>query len=72
MDADGQHHSVLVLGTMLLAYRRFAIAPTLDGDTASMPLPKRLVAERWRIDEYMHWAFERPFGWLSTQLHAVG
>jgi NADH:ubiquinone oxidoreductase subunit 5 (subunit L)/multisubunit Na+/H+ antiporter MnhA subunit len=37
-----------------------------------MPMPKRLLAERWRIDELYAWAFERPFGWLSTQFHAVG
>jgi NADH-quinone oxidoreductase subunit L len=64
--------TALVLATVVLAYRRFAIAPTLDGDSASMPMPKRLLAERWRIDELYAWAFERPFGWLSTQFHAVG
>jgi NADH-quinone oxidoreductase subunit L len=64
--------TALVLATMVLAFRRFAIAPELDGDSASMPMPKRLLAERWRIDELYAWAFERPFDWLSTQLHASG
>lgn len=64
--------TALVIATVALTYRRFAIAPTLDGDSSSMPMPKRLLAERWRIDELYAWAFERPFGWLSTQFHAVG
>ena len=37
-----------------------------------MPFLKRLIAQRWRIDELYRALFEKPYGWLSTQLHAIG
>ena len=36
-----------------------------------MPFFKRLIAQRWRIDELYRALFEKPYGWLSTNLYAI-
>ncbi len=64
--------SALVFATIALAYARFAKKTTLDGEPATMPMPKRLIAERWRIDELYATLFERPFNALSNVLHSFG
>ena len=64
--------TVLVLVTIWFAYDRFVKNTTLEGDTADMPAFKRLIAQKWRIDELYAALFEKPYGWLSNVLHAVG
>ncbi len=63
--------TVLVGVVIYIAHGRFAVKATLEGDEAAMPFLKRLVARRWRVDELYRALFERPFGWLSTNLHAI-
>ncbi len=63
---------LLVTSTIAYAYGRFARKAELDGEPETMPLFKRLLAERWRIDPLYAALFERPFGWMSTKLHTVG
>ncbi|MDX9750322.1 MAG: NADH-quinone oxidoreductase subunit L [Flavobacteriales bacterium] len=63
---------VLVALTIVLAHARFVKRTTLEGDPAAMPPLKRLVAERWRIDELYARLFERPYAWLSRTLHRIG
>ncbi len=58
--------------TIWYAHGRFVKRTTLEGDEAAMPFLKRLIAQRWRIDELYRALFEKPYGWLSTQLHAIG
>ncbi len=58
--------------TIWYAHGRFVKRTTLEGDEAAMPFFKRLIAQRWRIDELYRALFEKPYGWLSTQLHAIG
>jgi NADH-quinone oxidoreductase subunit L len=58
--------------TIWVAHGRFVKRTTLEGDEAAMPFLKRLIAQRWRIDELYRALFEKPYGWLSTQLHAIG
>ncbi len=62
----------LVLATIVFAYGRFVKKTTLDGDEASMPFLKRLIAQRWRIDELYRALFEKPYAWISTHLHSIG
>lgn len=62
----------LVALTIYYAYGLFVKRVTLDGDTAHMPALKRLIAERWRIDEFYALLFERPYAWLSGALHRFG
>ncbi|MBS1581392.1 MAG: NADH-quinone oxidoreductase subunit L [Bacteroidetes bacterium] len=64
--------TVLVLLTAWYAYGRFAKRTTLDGEPADMPFLKRLIAEKWRIDELYATLFEKPYGWLSTTLFTFG
>ncbi|MCC6576780.1 MAG: NADH-quinone oxidoreductase subunit L, partial [Flavobacteriales bacterium] len=63
--------TVLVGVVIYIAHGRFAVKATLEGDEADMPFLKRLVAQRWRVDELYRALFERPFGWLSTNLYAI-
>ena len=64
--------TVLVLLTIIWAYRRFVSTVTLDGEPETMGFPKRFIAERWRIDGLYAALFEKPFGWFSTQFFAFG
>jgi NADH-quinone oxidoreductase subunit L len=54
-----------------VAYGRFVKTTTLEGEEAAMPVFKRLIAQRWRIDELYSALFEKPYAWLSTNLFAV-
>lgn len=60
--------TVLVFATIAMAYGRFAKRATLEGAEADMPFFKRLIAQRWRLDEFYAALFERPYGWISTHL----
>lgn len=62
----------LVVLTIVYAYGLFVKKTTLDGAPAQMPALKRLIAEKWRIDELYAFLFEKPYGWLSTQFARVG
>ncbi len=64
--------TVLVLVTIWYAYDRFVKQTTLEGEPATMPPFKRLIAEKWRIDELYAALFEKPYGWLSSVFHSVG
>ncbi|MBK6829268.1 MAG: NADH-quinone oxidoreductase subunit L [Flavobacteriales bacterium] len=64
--------TVLVFATIFFAYGRFAKRTTLEGDEADMPFFKRLIAQRWRIDELYRSLFEKPYGWFSTRFHSIG
>lgn len=63
---------LLVTLTIFYAYDRFVRKGQLDGGYETMSMPKRFIAERWRIDPLYAALFERPFGWLSTTFHAIG
>lgn len=63
--------TVLVGIVIYMAYGRFAQKATLEGSEADMPFLKRLIAQRWRIDEMYRALFEKPYAWLSTNLFAV-
>jgi NADH-quinone oxidoreductase subunit L len=63
--------TALVLTMIYIAYGRFAKKATLEGSEADMPFFKRLIAQRWRIDELYRVLFEKPYGWLSTNLFSV-
>ena len=63
--------TILVGVVIYMAYGRFAQKATLEGNEADMPFFKRLIAQRWRIDELYHSLFEKPYAWLSTNLFAV-
>jgi NADH-quinone oxidoreductase subunit L len=63
--------TVLVVGTILIAYRRFAVKVMLEGEERDMHFLKRLIAQRWRLDELYAALFERPYGWMSTQLFST-
>ncbi len=63
--------TALVCVTIYIAYGRFAKKATLEGNEADMPFFKRLIAQRWRIDELYRALFEKPYGWLSTNLYAI-
>lgn len=62
----------LVLLTIWFAYTRFVKTVTLDGEPADMPFFKRLIANKWKIDELYAALFEKPFGWLSTTFFTFG
>jgi NADH-quinone oxidoreductase subunit L len=62
----------LVLATIVFAYGRFVKKTTLEGAEADMPFFKRLIAQRWRIDELYRALFEKPYAWISTHLHSIG
>ncbi|MBL0125887.1 MAG: NADH-quinone oxidoreductase subunit L [Flavobacteriales bacterium] len=64
--------AVLVFTTIAFAYGRFVKRTTLEGDEADMPLLKRLIAQRWRVDELYAALFEKPYGWLSEHFHSIG
>ena len=64
--------TVLVFATIAFAYGRFAKRTTLDGEEADMPFFKRLIAQRWRIDELYAALIEKPYGWLSVHFHSIG
>ena len=61
-----------VLATILVAYSRFVRRTTLDGEPETMPWPKSLIAQRWRLDELYTAIFERPYGWFSSMFYSVG
>jgi len=63
--------TTLVGIVIYMAYGRFAQKATLEGSEADMPFLKRLIAQRWRIDEMYRVLFEKPYAWLSTNLFAV-
>ncbi|HRF79677.1 MAG TPA: NADH-quinone oxidoreductase subunit L [Flavobacteriales bacterium] len=63
--------TILVGVVIYMAYGRFAQKATLEGNEADMPFFKRLIAQRWRIDELYRSLFEKPYAWLSTNLFAV-
>lgn len=63
--------TTLVGIVIYIAYGRFVKNTTLDGEEAAMPVFKRLIAQRWRIDELYRALFEKPYAWLSTNLFAV-
>ncbi|MBL7946052.1 MAG: NADH-quinone oxidoreductase subunit L, partial [Flavobacteriales bacterium] len=63
--------TTLVGIVIYIAYGRFVKNTTLEGEEAAMPVFKRLIAQRWRIDELYRALFEKPYGWLSTNLFAV-
>jgi len=63
--------TVLVFATIAFAFGRFAKRTTLEGAEADMPFFKRLIAQRWRLDELYAALFERPYGWLSTHLFST-
>jgi NADH-quinone oxidoreductase subunit L len=63
--------TTLVGIVIYVAYGRFVKTTTLEGEEAAMPVFKRLIAQRWRIDELYSALFEKPYGWLSTNLFAV-
>ena len=63
--------TILVGIVIYIAHGRFAKKATLEGNEADMPFFKRLIAQRWRIDELYRSLFEKPYAWLSTNLFAV-
>ncbi|MBL7954641.1 MAG: NADH-quinone oxidoreductase subunit L [Flavobacteriales bacterium] len=63
--------TTLVGFVIYVAYGRFVKTTTLEGEEATMPVFKRLIAQRWRIDELYRALFEKPYAWLSTNLLAV-
>lgn len=63
--------TTLVGFVIYVAYGRFVKTTTLEGEEATMPVFKRLIAQRWRIDELYRALFEKPYAWLSTNLFAV-
>ncbi|MGV3637186.1 MAG: NADH-quinone oxidoreductase subunit L [Flavobacteriales bacterium] len=63
--------TTLVGIVIYVAYGRFVKTTTLEGEEATKPFFKRLIAQRWRIDELYHALFEKPYAWLSTNLFAV-
>ncbi len=63
--------TALVCVTIYLAHGRFAKKATLEGNEADMPFLKRLIAQRWRIDELYRALFEKPYAWLSTNLYTI-
>ncbi len=64
--------TTLVVVTAIYAYGLFAKRAKLDPDAERMTGLKRLIAEKWRIDELYAALFERPYGWLSTTFRSVG
>ena len=62
----------LVLLTIWFAYVRFVKKTTLDGDPADMPVFKRLIANKWKLDELYATLFEKPFGVLSSWFLSFG
>ena len=62
----------LVLFTIWFAYGRFVKKTTLDGEPADMPPFKRLIANKWKLDELYATLFEKPFGGLSTSFFSFG
>ncbi|MFT3884565.1 MAG: NADH-quinone oxidoreductase subunit L [Flavobacteriales bacterium] len=64
--------TALVLLTIYYAYGRFGKKAELDGATADMPFLKRLIANKYYIDELYAKLFEKPYGWLSTTLFTFG
>lgn len=64
--------TALVLLTIGYAWARYGKKTTLDGEPADMPLPKRLIAKRWMLDELYTALFEKPYGWLSRTFFSVG
>ncbi|MEZ4808653.1 MAG: hypothetical protein R2815_14410, partial [Flavobacteriales bacterium] len=64
--------TVLVVITVLYAHGRFVKRTTLDGEPASMSGLKRLIAEKWKLDELYATLFERPYGWFSTVFLSFG
>ncbi len=63
--------TTLVGIVIYVAYGRFVKTTTLEGEEAAMPVFKRLIAQRWRIDELYRALFEKPYSWLSMNLFAV-
>ena len=63
--------TTLVGIVIYVAYGRFVKTTTLEGEEAAMPVFKRLISQRWRIDELYRALFEKPYAWLSTNLFAV-
>ncbi len=63
--------TILVGLVIFIAYGRFVKKTALEGSEADMPFFKRLIAQRWRIDELYRSLFEKPYGWLSTNLFAI-
>ncbi len=53
------------------AHGRFVKKTTLDAEADELPYFKRLIARKWYIDELYTKLFEKPYGWLSTQLDAI-
>ena len=63
--------TALVAVMIYIAYGRFAQKATLEGNEADMPFFKRLIAQRWRVDELYRALFEKPYAWLSTNLFSI-
>lgn len=63
--------TALVLTMIFIAHGRFAKKATLEGNEADMPFFKRLIAQRWRLDELYRALFEKPYAWLSTNLFSI-
>ncbi|MCC6839834.1 MAG: NADH-quinone oxidoreductase subunit L [Flavobacteriales bacterium] len=64
--------TALVVLTIWYAWTIYGKKTTLEGEPADMPLPKRLVAKRWMLDELYAAVFEKPYGWLSRAFFSVG
>jgi len=63
--------TALVAVIIYVAYGRFAQQATLEGNEAEMPFFKRLIAQRWRVDELYRALFERPYTWMSANLFSI-
>jgi len=63
--------TALVLLTIWIAYGRFAKQATLDPEADALPVPQRWAARKWYLDELYERLFEKPYGWLSTNLSAL-
>lgn len=63
--------TAVVLLTIWIAYGRFAKKATLDPETDALPVPQRWAARKWYLDELYERLFEKPYGWLSTNLSAL-
>ncbi|MBK9196304.1 MAG: NADH-quinone oxidoreductase subunit L [Flavobacteriales bacterium] len=61
----------LIVLVIWYAHGRFVKKTTLDAEADELPYFKRLIARKWYIDELYAKLFEKPYGWLSTQLDAI-
>ncbi len=64
--------TVLVILTIVYAYGRFVKKTTLDGDPAQLFGLKKLIANKWKLDELYAMLFEKPYGWISAHFFSIG